>query len=195
MIECFFCSSPQSSQREELAQHMFDFWKNQPGIILRPLDPWVLGCSDRAFQRERRIYAEENAQGEIYILTDDDMEPETSILEKWISEGVKILAKHPDFAILSAWPANANIVPWTPEEYRPKENSMVLEHVSVGGLRFIRKGAIQGWPDQKGSSYDTEQCESIRKDGLRVGYFKNLKAVHHGEGKSSLIERELIEQS
>ena len=163
----------------KLAERMISLWRAIPNICLHPLYPeqgkWW------SFQRDRRIIAEQRAKSKIYILTDDDMEPLF-----YFNKAVNTMREHPYFGILSAYPEPATINRWTPEDFTPFEDENVMEHTDVGGLRFIRKGAMGYWPEQTRVGYDREHCEAMRSNGFQVGYFKNLKAIHHGEGKSDL---------
>lgn len=177
MIDVFFCSCPLTDERADLAERMKSLWQALPDIRLTPLSPddgQLFG-----FQKERRIIADRLAKSKIYILTDDDMEPLFHF-----NKAVRLMNDYPTFGILSALPENAAINPWTSEH--AINNQDVMEHVDVGGLRFIRKGLIPNWPEQTKPSYDREHCETMRANGYRVGYMKNLKAIHHGEGKSDL---------
>lgn len=117
----------------------------------------------------------------VYILTDDDMEPLF-----YFNKAVKIMLDRPWFGTLSAWPENATINRWTIEGYNVFEDQEIMEHIDVGGLRFVRKGACRLFPQQTRIGYDREHCFGMRISGFRVGYFKNLHAVHHGEGASDI---------
>ena len=163
----------------ELAERMINLWRAIPNIRLHPLYPeqghwWE-------FQKRRRIIAEQRAKSPIYVLADDDMEPLF-----YFNKGVRIMGEHKDFGILSAWPENANINRWTPEGYTPFEDWDVMEHTDVGGLRFIRKGAIKFFPPQERTRYDREHCQAMRDSGFKVGFMKHLHAIHHGEGATTL---------
>lgn len=187
MSEIFFCTAPKSDERRSIAGRMFDIWDTQQ--FCYELTPKLLRCTDSEFQKQRRMFADKMADGEIYLLVDDDCEPilnSHEILKHWISCGERIMRENHEFAILSAWPANANIERWAPHDYSAKDGEEVTEHVSVGGLRFVRKGCMKDWPEQIGPGYDREHCEALRASGYRVGYFKHLKMIHHGEGKSEV---------
>lgn len=178
-LDVFFCSAPQNDERMELAERMISLWRTIPNIRIVPLYPKILGS--RYFQRDRRMIAEHRATSSIYILTDDDMEPMFHF-----NKAIKLMKQHPDFGMLSAFPDPAVIQRWTLEGYKPYEDEDVMEHIDVGGLRFIRKGIMKHWPEQKRSGYDREHCEEMRRNGFRVGYMKHLHAIHHGEGASTL---------
>lgn len=157
------------------------------GVNLRLLSPKKLGCSDSDFQKLRRAAADVLAKDAIYILTDDDVEPITPI-----ALGLQAMEAHPEFAIISAFPANCNISRWTPVDYEPFEDMSVMEHYSVGGIRICRRGAMfKGWPLQTGQGYDTEHCEQLRTCGYRVGYSQHFRMTHHGEGKTTVWNKEL----
>lgn len=152
------------------------------GVNLRLLTPKILGCSDFDFQLNRRACAEAMAKDPIYILTDDDCEPITPI-----DLGLKAINEHPEFAIVSAFPANCVIHRWTPADYEPFEDMSVMEHTSVGGIRIIRRGSMyKGWPEQVGNGYDKEHCEQLRQCGYRVGYSQHFRMVHHGEKNTTI---------
>lgn len=137
---------------------------------------WQYGLDIPNFQVARRINADHLAEGSVYVMTDDDMMPMSADI---ISRGLELMEKYPEFSMLSAMPASATIHPWA-EGYLCDD---VMEHVSVGGLRFCRKGILHKWPEFTGPGYDREHCEAIREAGYRVGYMRDVKANHLGEGK------------
>lgn len=194
MIPLYFCSCAVTDERLKMAEECFIRWKQEKVdiTILQPTDieplPFSSFPSHRArpstlahFQRARRIYPPED----LYILTDDDclLPPDFNL------EGALSTFNHyPEFSILSLLPLNANIYPWTPEDFMPANNSDILEHVDVGNVRFCRKIELD-WPPLKGTSYDRAHCEAIRARGSKVGYFKNHFFTHLGEGKTTLCPR------
>lgn len=183
MVEVFFCSAPTSEKRRNIAELMSRIWHHYPVRFIR-FTPEILGVSYRDFQMKRRFYAEETAKGHIYILTDDDCE---LISPNPIKSGMSTMGHNPHFGILSAWPNNCVIQRWSPEDYQPKETMQVMEHHSVGGIRFIRKGCLtHGWPEQTKISYDSEHCQAVRNSGYRVGYFQHVRMNHWGEGETTL---------
>lgn len=176
----FFCSI---SARDGLAALAEQAIQSKSGM-LHWLTPQFLNVTDTAFQKERRVYADKVAEGPFYVVADDDCIPEKG----WLEKAVNIMLWHPTFAILSLWPQNASIQRWTPEGYTPYEDHDVIEHYSVGQIRVCRKGILREWPamDVDSKAYDNIQCQAIRDAGYRVGYFKNLKVTHLGEGKTTL---------
>jgi len=180
-LEIFFCSAPQSDDRLKLAAEMWAMWQKTPGISLTALYP-ERGQSYE-FQRTRRMIAEKRAKGDIYILTDDDIEPDWRGVPDWLQRGCRLLEFHPEFASLHPW--LDGIGRWTPEGYEVFEDDEVVQHHSAGGIRFIRKGCMKEWPEQTNRGYDGTQGAYLLQNGWRTGYLKNLKATHHGEGKRS----------
>lgn len=74
--------------------------------------------------------------------------------------------------------------------YQTANNAEVMEHVSVGGVRFCRRMPFEVWPEMPAGEYrgyDAAQCEAIRRCGKRVGYFRDLKMVHLGKGATTLL--------
>lgn len=64
----------------------------------------------------------------------------------------------------------------------------VMEHISVGGIRFCRKGLIEKWPprDAECMGYDLIHSDALRDVGYRVGYLQHVRMEHLGEGKTEL---------
>lgn len=180
MTELFFCTAPQSEERERIATKMASHWLAL-GVKFQRLTPRLLGCSDFDFQSLRRSCAEILAKEPFYLLVDDDVE----LTEGTIAQGLEILRREAQFGILSAMPTNATITRWTPDTYDAYHDQLVTEHHSVGGLRFIRRGSMfKGWPEQTARGYDLEHCQAMRDCGYRVGYMYDIKMFHHGEGKA-----------
>lgn len=178
-MDIFFCSIP--GVRDETTEICLAAWGGRP---LFHLTPKLLGVSNAEFQKARRTHADEHSDGPYYIVADDDCMPYMERVDLSLIEST--MDMYPEFAILSMWPDNAIIQKWTPEDYVPYADSMVEEHVSVGGIRVCRKGLLKDWPELVGNAYDMAQCEAVRASGKRVGYFKNLKMIHLGEGRTTL---------
>ena len=188
MIECFWCSSPNSEERREIARHTFEVWQGLE-VDLIPLTPEFLNVNHFSFQKARRQYAEANALGKFYILVDDDCLPsENNDTIQFILED---LETHPQFGIISAWPIESTMGRWTPEGYEIFEDAHVIEHHDVGGLRFVRKGCMKDWPEQTRLGYDYEHCEALRAEKWLVGHSKHGKYLHFGEGQSDLWNQRL----
>ncbi len=137
----------------------------------------------REGQRERRIVAENAAIGGVYCLADDDCVPPANLD---LDEVRLIFETHPEFGMLSLLPAPAILQKWT-EFGSVMETGKVEEHVSVGGIRFIRKGAMPDWPEQQGAGYDRTHADRMREAGFRVGYLKSLPpCLHVGDGRSAI---------
>lgn len=206
MTDVFFCGL---HDRPYLRRYMGylcrERWEAEEGVRLRPRVGY-----GQEFQHERRKIAEIDSRSDIYVVADDDCFPQA---EPFLAEGVRILEEHPEFAILSMMPSNAKINPWRPpgREYEIPSRSIVesisdgpftvdgvyelravyedddvMEHVSVGGIRFCRRGCLEEWPPFTGPGYDREQADALRAAGYRVGYFKHLKMNHLGEGYSTV---------
>lgn len=182
-IEVFLCVADYHRIAPELSRTRYAFanachaaWE-QMGYRVNLLRGEGLG-----FRRERRIQAEAKAQGKVYIVADDDCLPDPRSV---ISDDSLWRLSH--FAVLSFWPVNAKLNPWTPKGYAPYEDREVMEHVSVGGIRVCRKGAMKYWPpcpDDKG--YDGIEAEVLRADNWKVGYLKTAQMLHLGEGFSTV---------
>lgn len=201
-----FCTAATDVKRMGFAISCLDAWSrhNVEITILRPesdiywMNAWdsfpvcTLGPIE-TFQKDRRTFLLDGTGDDIYILSDDDCLVSDNLD---LFKALSIAEEETEFSILSLLPSNCQINPWTPEFYRPRVTREVLEHVSVGGVRFCRKHNLD-WPEMKGKGYDKEHGEAIRLAGSRVGYFLNHLMVHLGENAWSVSEGlvpQLIEQ-
>ena len=181
MIDVFFCSMQGALPiRQQMLNLCLKRWESEPISMIH-----ICGSLGyEGFQLKRRQDSEKYSHGDIYSCADDDCFPQS---EPFVEKAVEIMEKHQQFGILSLWPSNCIINHWSPGDgYEVFEDDEVMEHVSVGGIRFCRKGIVKEWPPQTGKGYDREHCEAIRAAGYKVGYFKNLKMNHLGEGYSTV---------
>ena len=177
-IEVFFCQIECRSYSDCCKIQ----WQCMPEVKLIELRPGTMSM-DLSFQMTRRIYAEANATGDWYVLADDDcfIWPNV-VLEAW-----ERLQDHDEckFGMISLEPWPAIIHPWHPKGYGDRyQDSLIYEHVSVGGVRFIRKWVMKSWPmmvDFSPPQYDRIHCDAMRDAGYRCGYFRDLKCAHLGE--------------
>jgi len=186
MIDVFFCSVPgEDPVREFIAQVCLERWKREPNATVIRVTPSLLDCCDVDFQKERRVFADQEAVGPYYIVADDDcLLDSPPILDDCRA------AMHFDFGVVALWPDNHKMGPWTsvPEGYKPYEDRWLLEHAAAGGIRFCRKGALETWPEPKTktATYDGEHAEALRAVGMRTGYFKRILMYHLGKGRSTV---------
>jgi hypothetical protein len=203
MIDVFLCTAakPEDGLRNGFAQACLHRWLDEDGARVH-----VIATEDAqmaeidgvkvlprvGFQRERRIFADntamedEDGEGVIYVVADDDCLPTR---EPFLRACVSTMKQHADFGILSLMPVNCNIVRWTNAPPRGKilgEHLTVMEHESVGGIRFCRKGKLAQWPPLNGKGYDHTHCEALRYAGSVVGYFQWHGMLHLGEGYSTV---------
>lgn len=183
MIDVFFCTASPDPIRVAMAATCVERWAEEPGVDIAGLSPGRCRCSAREFQRTRRVWAEQMARSPIYVIADDD-----SLLPKEpiVAHMLRLMEQYPQFAMLSVLPSNAHIERWTekPDAYWDAE---IMEHVSVGQVRFCRKGIVKDWPPMgAGPGYDLIHAEAIRRSGFRVGYARNIMATHLGEGHSTI---------
>ena len=181
MIDVYFCTidyartdTKFAALRHAYAEACRCRWEMEPQVRLH-----VLYGENDSFQWERRVKADSLSRSEIYGCVDDDVLIVDRVLP--LQHIMGAFEDHPDFAILSAIPMNCNIVPWTPEGYKAQIDSTVMEHVSVGGMRFCRKGTMKDLPKTTSKSYDGQQSEWLREKRMRVGYLRQVPMFHAGE--------------
>ncbi len=185
-IDVFFCTASTDPIRVAMAATCAERWMAEPGIRMAGLSPVRLGVSLRDFQRSRRMAAHQLAESEIYVLADDDcLLPDYPVIDLMLG----LMARYPHYGMLAPLPSNAPIYEWTPEDYKTANTFEVMEHVSVGNIRFIRKGLRHPWPPMSGPGYDTEHSLMIRRAGYRVGYARDITETHLGEGLSTIWTR------
>lgn len=187
----FFCTVPVTEMREAFAQACLDRWMKEPDCHITVLEA---GKGQEAeFQKLRRTEADRASQSPIFVCTDDDCLPDKA--EPFVTEARRLMEEYPQFGILSLWPTNSNLNPWTPEPEEAArvcvdgivyEDAMVMEHVSAGGVRFMRKEILQEWPELIGRTYDSQHCQALREAGFRSGYFKNYFMNHLGRNYSTV---------
>lgn len=188
-MEVFFCTIDSSDElRSAMAETCLARWNMVEAAAVFGLSDYMLGCSALGFQRIRRIAADQQATGDIYIVADDDclLAPDFDL-----NECVRVF-KESGFSTLSLMPSNCTIAEWTPEGYITENTPHVMEHQSAGHVRFCRKGHLSYWPPmEKGfPGYDRIHGDAIRKTGGRTGYFRHHKQLHLGEGFTTVWTRE-----
>ncbi len=186
MIDVFFCSLSECDDlRSAMAETCLQRWiqlSDLANIVV--LDETLLNCSPLGFQRMRRIASDEMSSGDIYVVADDDcLLPKDFDLVECVG-----VFRSSGFSSLSLMPSNCSIQEWTPEQYITENTPDVMEHVSAGHIRFCKKGHLKKWPMMADGfpGYDAIHADAIRSEGGRVGYFRNHKALHLGEGFSTV---------
>ena len=182
-VDLFYCIGPprfvvdqgQTLSHADMISEVVNRWLAESRVRFRPLS-----CDRAEDQKSRRVRADNLASGRVYILADDDCLPQLKpfVLSAWNLA----MSMSGQYGMLSLMPDNANIYPWSEGE----EDRNVMEHVSVGGIRFCVKGAMEKWPPMEGPGYDRTHADQLRRQGLKVGYFKDFKMTHLGEGSSTV---------
>jgi len=134
-------------------------------------------------QRARRMEADQLSSFYYYIVADDDCIP---IGKYFIHQGMEMLDRYPDFAMLSPISYEDPIGLWQQGRVDTKD---LFEAGSIGGIRFCRQDALKGWPKQTRVGYDVEQGEALRRGGWKSGYLKELRMIHIGSRNSSIWSR------
>lgn len=140
------------------------------------------------FTVRARKHAFDNAETELFILSDNDMLPyDADVIENGLSQ----LEEHEDFAILSAMPSPHDI--HCLRGYILTED--ILEHYACGGFRFCRKLEKElVMPECSGPGYDGIFCRYLKAEhGKSVGYLRRCKAFHLGAHCTTLWNNEQTE--
>jgi hypothetical protein len=137
-------------------------WARQPQVYLRA---FISG------PRDRWITAESKAQGNIYILADDDCLPPYNLNLEQVSN---LFDEYPEFGML----AIGNTT-----EYGMYADQNIIEAGSVGGIRFLRRGMVTSWPENF-SGDDNQYAGLMRVKGFRSAYVRRYGLQHLGDGYS-----------
>lgn len=220
-IDCFVCVHDR--QREEYTLKVLAYWVRQHeagkvslNVLIppeagreAPVPKWlnlpskvginvghVFFNEGNSFNRARRMVSHTLATTPWYIVADDDCLP---VGLTFIDRAMKLIAEKGEelkFGVLSAWIGNAKIYPWRPlaSEYeKPILTPEFMEHVDVGGIRFMNAAAHprdeEEWDAQKKMDsdgkfrYDRTHAEMLRRKGYRVGYMRDVICTHLGENE------------
>lgn len=202
-LDVYITSCPQSRVRERMAALVLEWWREN-GFHVELLKP--MGCHDadireheyRRWVLDRHILCHSKAKSPIYIVSDDDVLPLCGwppvAPERVIREAAETMCSHPDFAMLAATLDNEDVHRWTPEGYQIYEDKDVLENQSAGGLRLVRKDAMNKFPKFNGRDCDAPMANLLRENGWRVGYLKNLRVTHIGKEASEVWTWPMMEE-
>ena len=154
------------------------------GVLLYRTSPFPdLSWELEGSERRRFLLADRLVKSDIYIVADDDCLPLTP---DWVTEGERILRRHPDFGMLCVNLEGSEI--FSPPGLYEDEN--VMQTRSGGGVRFIRKGAVKHFRGYEGErGFDGPHGRSFADADWRVGFFRSLWFRHLGGGYSVVWSR------
>lgn len=178
---------------------------------------WRVGPAEGS-HRDRHLWARDTTASDPYIVTDDDlpMVPGLRVRDhgsehlSWAEYMPRVFEARPKLAVLSALPSPGAMDPWVTraflqdiaphmtEELRqalyerlqlPGFDDEVWTVGNVGGLRFMRRGAVTDeippMDREAGGGYDSTLCHWLRQQGWQVGYSKRIAATHIGFARST----------
>ena len=195
MIDVFFCYSPYGLPDTpqwvlELRSRMADLcayrWEVERGVNLRWLTPQITtnhGFEDIPFQQARRMYADENANSDIYVVTDDDC---LLTCNPTVYPVLEIMEKHPRLGIL-ALKENRSPTPMVRAQkpmHELRDTEDLIESHAVGGVRFCRKGITPEWPTinpRNPYQYDSQHWPVLVEAGYWSAYAKAYGMIHVGD--------------
>jgi len=136
-------------------------------VILRPANEYTA-----AFQ-----HGIDATSSDPFVVTDPDIVV-PDLQPSWLAQMLALMERHPDFGLLGIGLEGANRPPvLDPEVIDPA--TVVGDHVvetPVGTvMMMLRRGALS-----EPFSTDWETCRNVARDGRRVGWAKDIRAVHLG---------------
>ena len=190
MIEIFLRIAPRYPIRQSLAEAVIRRWMMEV-VRLRAIvaggtymgfeysqccfDAEILPIDNFAW--ESRRYAERVAEGERYILADDDH----LILGKdWAAHAATAATDNPEYGILAA----RSVI--ETERFGGK-GAEVIEHPYVGCPCVIRKGAVDySKLESPANAQDGTLCDAMHRANLKTGFIRGLDYNHLGHGFSQV---------
>jgi len=198
MMEVFLAVGDYGDLRDEIATATTKHWITLGAHLFAD----VCGPDQRGRIRD----AADRAQGQVYCIADDDclLKPQAfrlafkNDLENWDTHVQRIFDANPQLGMCAAIPSPEfpGVINWggynfvlqeLPENQwelwdQPTETT---GNKSVGGIRFIRKGVLDGeLPAGDDFDYDHHLCAWIKEQGWTVGYLPVLPCHHLGHGLS-----------
>jgi hypothetical protein len=163
-----------------LCQHRWEF---EAGAKVRVVTPYTCKAHglEMPFQQARRMYADEMASGDIYVVADDDclltsdptLLPVAGILEDNPKVGILALKQEKQAPMVRATVPAKDLY----------ETDDLIESHAVGGIRFCRKGIVEEWPDISPDNpyqYDSQHGPAVSKAGYVSAYTKAYGMIHVG---------------
>jgi len=145
-------------------------WKKE-GINLRHL---VVDVGSVENVRAVRMEAEQLAESDPYIFTDDDV---LIVGKDWVKRGVEALLANPEYAIVSS-------LSLVEGENLAKGTGTIYEMHAVGAPSFIRKGFCTNLPDMDINSECGVLHKHVLDQGKKMGLVNGLRHNHLGHGFS-----------
>lgn len=135
--------------------------------VLSPVKFWI---------RSKEL-AEQQAQSDIYIVSDDD---HLVLGKTWLEDGLRVMKNHLDYGMLASWSINGEVPEKDGDEW-------VWDSDSIGCPCFIRKGIVKEFPDGPLAEYDGILTRHINALGWKTGFLRTLRNNHIGLGYSQVI--------
>ncbi len=197
-IDLFTSTYVQTSSREAMSKRCLKNYQAEPVLDVTVFDAgstpqyleWLKAEGFRVVSQpqpgslhRRFLLAEVYARSEIYLFSDDDILPLTP---NWLGSGLEIMRSHPGFGML--------VTKTDPGEWAYDHGFIDKEVKSIikgGGLFFIRRDIRTApyrvpWIFNPNSADDWEYCEAIKKSGLGLGMFQNIRVEHLGRAESTI---------
>lgn len=121
------------------------------------------------FATESLQYAEQYAQSDPYIISNDDC---LIYGQDFVQNGLGVMRENPDFGCVSGAVTNG-------DQYK-LDGPDIHEIHAVGGLVFLRKGLVTEFPPLEDCYWDVERHRQIVAKGYRSGYTKHCPYLHMG---------------
>jgi hypothetical protein len=168
-------------ERRDIFAEVRAWWDRAPTRLVI-IDP-PIDMPRRDIDRWRRIEAARLNDGPAHFVADDDILP-IGEPDAWVAAALSCLDRHPCCAMLSAWLVNEPLGKQVAAG--PDPSPEIMTELDVGGLRLVRSGLVDSWPepDSPSGSYDRQHCDMLRALGWHVGYMRDLRATHLGRGRS-----------
>ncbi len=196
MVEVFFCTSSEGRDcpdwllalRQQMSQLCYSRWtlEDVKLILVHPEKVRAAGYHE-PFQKARRQYADDHAEGDCYVLTDDDMLLQSGEV---VAPMMDLLRSRPDIASISLHGC-VGARCW--KQANPPPDGMGDGEINIcgssGGVRFMQKGILKEWPPmgpENPYQYDVLHGAAMKAAGYDCAYTtpRTYTALHLGAGYS-----------
>lgn len=155
--------------QRDVRVHVLDCCDIQCPEFGYPFDGKTLSNRPIPFATQSLRHAEEHAQSDPYIISNDDC---LIYGQDFVQNGLRVMRENPDYGCVSGAVTNG-------DQYQLSGPDIHEIH-AVGGLVFLRRGIVREFPPLEDCYWDLERHRQVAAAGYRSGYTKHCPYLHMG---------------
>jgi hypothetical protein len=128
--------------------------------------------------REGRVFAEQEAHSDPYIVTDSDV---VVVGRNWVARGLDAMRSCPEYAVCSS----LSLIEGENLAVPPPDAGKIYPMHSVGAPMWIRRGILTDLPEMDLNGECGVIHDYVLKKGYKEGLITGLRHLHCGHGFSS----------